>query len=321
MALRAAGLDVLGGDRVSLDTIASEFGVSRETVRRGRNELLRRMAVPAEFLAQFSPPPEQSIESPATARALRRMLTMTGPMAWDEILSAWARAGGRPPYSPLPADIDSTRAWIGRAGGIAIAADPISGRLIASAIVPEALDKVGQFLYDNLAGQQTGLDRNALLDAAEGVGLRRTTIATTLSMHPAVARMGRATWCLRGNASMPALPVKPHAPEPYRATRVRPTSFVWEPDGALRLEFSLPRGPSPVVAVPRAIAELVEGRDFDVKLEVKPTRISVRNARLWGFGPLVSAAGLTSGSRAVVEMNLLANTATFCAAQRTELSK
>lgn len=321
MALRATGLEVPVGDRASLDAIAAELGVSRETVRRARNELLHRMNIPSTTFptAALTPPVEPSAESPSTVRALRRVLTMTGPLAWDEILGAWARAGGKPPYCPLPADIESMRAWVGRAGGISLTPAPAGGRSTAAVDLPEALDQVSQFLYDNLLGKSTGLDRSTLLDAAEEAGLKATTIATTLSKHPAVTRIRRGTWALRGHGVSPnsSVPVR----EVRRTERARPTSFGWGTDGTLHLEFSIPRGPSPVVAVPKAVAELVEGREFGIESDGKPTRISVRNARLWGFGPLVSETGLVGGSRAVVEINLLNSTATFRPAQRKEPSR
>src|ERR1700754_3442529 len=109
MALRAVGLDAAGEDRASLDDIDAGLGVSRETVRRARNELLQAMQPTGGttgnalyVLLSLSSPSEPSAASSATAtaRALRRLLTMTGPLPWDETLTAWARAGGKPPYSP-----------------------------------------------------------------------------------------------------------------------------------------------------------------------------------------------------------------------------
>lgn len=317
MALRAAGWDAPDRDRESLDVIAAELGVSRETVRRARNELLHGVHIPlSESQVGVVPPPtESSVDSPATARALRRVLTMTGPLAWDEVLSAWARAGGKPPYSPLPADVASMREWVGRAGGLV--ATPKSNPdvpVTVAADSPEELDQVGQFFYDHLRGKPAGVDRNILLESAESAGLKATTIATMLSQHPAVTRIGRGTWALRGHQRGPD-PLEP-VRSTRRAERVRPTTFSWSNDGLLQIEFSIPRGPSPVVAVPKAVAELVEAREFEIEAEGRPARISVRNARLWGFGPLVSEAGLVGGSRAVVALNLISSTATFRPAHR-----
>ena len=111
LALRAAGITPRVAGRESLDAIAADAGVSRETVRRARNELLTALEnrstdeVTVPSLVRRTHSEEGRFEDHATARALRRLLTMTGPLAWDEVLSAWARAGGRYPYGPLPGDL------------------------------------------------------------------------------------------------------------------------------------------------------------------------------------------------------------------------
>ena len=43
----------------------------------------------------------------------------------------------------------------------------------------------------------------------------------------------------------------------------------------------------------------------------KPMRIAVGNARLWGFGSLLSELRLPVGARATIALNLLAGTATI----------
>lgn len=316
MALRAAGLDSAEDGRESLDAIAADLGVSRETVRRARNELLHSMESPsgttseAIFSSLCLPAiSEPSADSPATARALRRLLTMTGPLPWDEVLSAWARARGKPPYSPLPTNVAKVHSWAGRAGGFTItAADGAVGRVIVGAVLAEKLDRVSQFFLDALREEPGGVDRNVLLELAEASGLKPTTIATTLSMHPAVIRVGRGKWTLRGSRPKRSSE-SAHGIEPRRTTRAHPTSFTWGADGALLIEFSIPRGPSPVVAVPKAVSEIVEGREFGVDGGEKPMRIAVRNARLWGFGPLLSELGLHGGARVTIALDLLAGTA------------
>src|SRR5437660_762874 len=84
--------------------------------------------------------------SATTARALRRLLTMTGALRWDEVLSAWARAGGKPPYSPLPADVATMKAWSQEAGGFKVS--PIGrsgGPASIDVVASEELDHVSQF--------------------------------------------------------------------------------------------------------------------------------------------------------------------------------
>lgn len=318
MALRATGLDHVDRERANLDAIAADLAVSRETVRRARNELLSAIeplsgATREELYALLSlhAPGEPSVDTPATARALRRLLTMTGPLSWDEVVSAWSRAGGKPPYSPLPADVASMRTWTRSAGGFSVTADAAAGRPVIIAVtLPEQLDQVGQFLLDSLHERPGGVDRRELLDLAKGAGLKPTTIATALSVHPAVARVGRGIWALQGRrrdtSSEP-----PRISVPRQTGRTRPTTFTWGSDGSLLIEFSIPRGPSPVVAVPKAVSEIIEGREFRMEEDEKSRRVTVRNARLWGFGPLLSELKMPGGVRATIALNLLASKATI----------
>lgn len=320
MALRAAGLDAPDGERATLDAIAADLGVSRETVRRARNKLLEAIGppqgVPSDALfsaLELSAPSLPSAESPSTARALRRLLTMTGPLAWDEVLSAWARARGKPPYVPLPADVASMQSWVTRAGGLRVSASG-DGPVTVSVAAPEDLDQVSTFLYESLKDQPGGVDRGELLQQAEQSGLKTTTVATTLSIHPAVTRVGRGMWSLRGRQRVVTdEPARISAQR--RLERVRPTTFSWAADGALLIEFSVPKGPSPVVAIPRAVSEIVEGREFAIEGADGATRLTVRNARVWGFGPVLSELDLASGSRANLALNVLEGIAAVSAAE------
>jgi hypothetical protein len=147
--------------------------------------------------------------------------------------------------------------------------------------------------------------------------LKRTTIATTLSRHPALSRLGPGRWALRGTRvsstdGQLAMPIR------QKLDRPRPTSFSWSGDGWLQIEFSVPRGPSPVIAVPRAVSELVEDGEFEVLNASKPARISVRKARLWGFGPVIAEIGIVTGVRAVVALNLMNSTARCGPVQQKE---
>lgn len=322
MALRAAGLDRAGGSRESLEAIAGDVGASRETVRRARNELLHGiellMGTTSDSVytsLSLTAPSEASAKSPATARALRRMLTLTGPLPWDEVLGAWARAGGKPPYSPLPSDTASLHAWASRAGGFIVSAPGGTNEPVTIGVVqPERLDQVSQFLHAALREEPLGVDRSVLLELAEEAGMKPTTIATALSIHPAVKRLGRGTWALRGR-QLSATTEPARATEPRRTGRPRPTSFDWGADGSLMIEFSVPRSPSPVVAVPKAVSEFVEAREFAVEAGGRPMRIAIRNARLWGFGPVLSEMGLPGGTRVTIALNLLAGSATVTRAE------
>lgn len=325
MAIRAAGFGQGSDAHESLDAVAADSGVSRETVRRARNNLLAAVETRAAqteqpLLYSLTPPSpgRTAAKSPTTVRALRRLLTMTGPLAWDEVLSAWARAGGKHPHIPLPTDIASMREWAREVGGVIVTPDEDWDGLVTVLVEhPERLDKVSKFLYGALRGQAAGIDRVALLEAAESAGLKATTIATALSQHPAVMRLGRGTWALRGQRHSQSLESRP-VPTPRNVDRSRPTTFSWAADGTLVIEFSIPRGPSPVVAVPKAVADLIEGREFLPDGPSVARRITIGKARLWGFGPLVSEQGLTGGQRALLSFNLLAGTASLMPAERKD---
>lgn len=291
------------GKRTSLESLAQDVGVSRETVRRARNDLLR--AMEARDADSAVDGVEGNDRDPATSnatmRALRRVLTMTGPLAWDTLLAGWERAAGRPPFGRLPSDLASLTEMVEATGGLTLTLQDEGLATIATS-APEQLDQVGQFLSDSLNGRPQGVERSELFAMADGAGLRKATIATALSAHPAVTRVGRSLWALRGHdrklAALPASPAR-------RPTRTRPTAFAWASDGALALEFSVPDVPSPVIAVPRAVSDYVEDREFVLRSPTGPRRITVRNSRLWGFGPALADLRLEGGARAVLSMNLL----------------
>ncbi|MGK9147191.1 hypothetical protein KXS11_06145 [Plantibacter flavus] len=203
------------------------------------------------------------------------------------------------------------RRWIESVDGLVVSTEVgMSSPVSINVARAEKLDQVGQFLYEALHGHSSGVDRADLLAMAEGAGLKPTTIATALSQHPAVIRLGRGTWALRGRSD-PLQRGSDALVTQRKAKHARPTTFSWGSDGSLNIEFSVPRGPSPVVAVPKAVAQFVEGRAFVVEDVNRPARISIGNARLWGFGPLVSELGLAAGQRARISLRLIASTAIF----------
>lgn len=306
----------------SLEAIAAGAGVSRETVRRAKNELIQALeAFSSQGESLAAAPRRRGVSggSNATGRALRRLLTMTGPLAWDEVLSAWARAGGKPPYGTLPAEIGSLRSWAQQVGGLNIDSPHRGeGPATVSVRVPEDLDQVSQFLYITLRNRSSGLDRATLLGSAGEAGLKASTVATALSHHPAIVRPSRGMWALRGHQEGEGASLNP-APFRRHSRRTSLTAFSWADDGSLVIEFSVPHNPSPVIAVPRGIADLIEGREFLIDGRGKPVRVAVGNARLWGFGPLVAELGLSAGQRVRLTINLLTGKANFGPADRNEV--
>lgn len=321
--MRAVGLSPdADHPQESLEAIAVGAGVSRETVRRAKNELLlelEALSPEGKSLTAASRRGGAPEGSNATGRALRRLLTMTGPLAWDEVISAWARAGGKPPYGSLPADIASLRHWAQQAGGLNIDSPPHGeGPATVSVLEPEDLDKVSQFLYETLRNRSSGLDRATLLGSASESGLKASTVATALSHHPAIVRLSRGMWALRGHQEPGGASLHP-GPSRHQSRRTGLTAFSWADDGSLIIEFSLPRNPSPVIAVPRGVADLIEGREFLIDGRGKPVRVAVGNARLWGFGPLVAELGLSAGQRVRLTINLLTGKADLGPADRNEV--
>lgn len=320
LAMRALGLTDVSA-RQSLDAIAADTGVSRETVRRARNALVvaLREASPehtdeARDALGLPPSNDPKTEMAAAGRALRRLLTMTGPLSWDEVLAAWERAGGRPPYTQLPTDMDTLQRWAEDAGGIDVSLP--DG--IVTATTPEPLDQVSQFFFTTLSRNPGGMERAQLLESAEQAGLKPSTIATALSQHPAIVRRGRGTWALRGRQSSDPIAAGSTGVPAQRRPRTRPTAFRWSASGELVIEFSIPRGPSPVIAVPQAVAEFVEGREFTLHSRSTKAHVSVGSAKLWGFGPMVAAIGLSPGQRAQLSLDLLTGTATLTSNDRED---
>lgn len=251
-------------------------------------------------------PAHQVTDSPG-GRALRRVLTMTGPLMWADLLAAWARAGGRAPHQPLPPRVDVLDAWVTGVPGLALDAP---GGPVRAAHPPVELDRTSQVLLDALTTSPGGLGRAELLAAAESRGLRRSGVAAALSYHPALVAPARGRWALRGTAA--ASPGVAAAAAIPAVARRRPTTFAWAPGGQLVLEFTVPSGPSPVVAVPSVVAEVLAGHTLTVRTASggPAGEMRVRDARAWGFGPALARLGLRPGDRAVLTCDVLAGAVT-----------
>lgn len=255
-------------------------------------------------------------------RAVRRLVTMTGPLPWADLLTAWASGGGRPPHRPLPTNVDVLTAWLAPVPGLSIrASDALGGQPVVEAVDPPVdLDRTSDFLLRAIGQRPGGLGRAELLEAATRDGLRPANVAAALTYHPAVRKVGRGQWALRtspdhGRDLAALVGEQPPVVAPRRA-RYRPVTFTWAPDGQLLLEFSAPSGPSPVLAVPSAVAPMLEGRELPLSSpprEVTGTLV-IRGARAWGFGPLMRDLGTTPGQRLQLSCDLVVRTATLITA-------
>lgn len=265
--------------------------------------------------------PAQSVADSPTGRALRRVLTMTGPLVWADLLSAWARGAGKAPYEPLPARTDVLDAWVTGVPGLRLEAP---GGPVAAVDPPVELDRTSTFLREALNGKPAGRERVELLEAAESAGLRRSGVAATLSHHPALVSVQRGRWALRtGSTAELAAPEAAVAAARGGRTRprkARPTTFTWTPAGELVLEISVPAGPSPVVAVPRAVADVLDGARLIVRTPHADAmgEMVVRSARAWGFGPALAACGVRPGERAALTCDLVAGAVTVTPVPPTE---
>lgn len=262
----------------------------------------------------------------AAVRSLRRLLSMTGPLPWADVLVAWSRARGRPPYAPLPADTDLLTAWVHGLPGLRVR--PSSSTEVGQVVENTAaidLDRTSQFLLEQLTAWGGTTTRAALFDAAKREGLKPSTLAVALSYHPAIVSPAREAWSLRRSPEQPIKPTGtgahdqaehtthiPVAPV-SRVRRRRPTTYTWSPTGELVLNASVPSGPSPVISVPRAIADILEGRALPLSTAAadSPAVLTVHNSKAWGFGPLLAVAELSPGERFNLTCNLLEGTATL----------
>lgn len=328
-----------GAGTLEVDPAAGLRGATRALLTNG---LPHEIQTPAQIAAleglvdegqarwlSTGPPPWAGLAAAQAAvspggRAIRRLVTMTGPLTWADLLAGWSRAAGKPPYEPLPLRTDVLDAWAAHVPGLHL--DAPGGPL--GAVGPAVpLDRTSQFLLTTLGQAPAGLSRPELLDAGESAGLRRSGLAAALSYHPALTSTKRGHWALRTGAH--ALPTRAAVNEselaavraaPARHRRPKPTTFTWSADGELVLEFSVPSGPSPVVAVPRAVAAVLDGARLRVRAPdgTAPAEMVVRDARAWGFGPAVSHLGLRPGDRAVLTCDLVAGAVTVTPRQTKE---
>lgn len=264
---------------------------------------------------------EATADSPA-GRAARRLVTMSGPLPWSDFLAAWQRGAGRAPHGPLPADVTVLHSWLEWVPGVRVRRSPdLDWMPVVEACEPTVeMDRVGQFLLETLAGAPQGMSRGELLAAAEPAGLRASSVAAALSYHPAVVNIRWGAWALRRSPERPA-PVGVTRPAPQRRLRPRPTTYSWAPTGDLVLQFSAPASPSPVFAVPAALAGVVEGRDLSLSSPGEPatSTLTFRNARVWGFALVLSSFDPIPGDRFDLTCDLVGGAATLSpAASRKE---
>lgn len=267
--------------------------------------------------------PQDGIATSPAGRAMRRLVTMTGPLPWPDLLVAWARAGGRPPHGPLPPDVQVLTAWLTDVPGLRVrASTALAGHpVVEAADPPVGIDQVSSYLLTQMKGIPAGVERAELLERAGDAGLRPASIAAALTYHPAVISPVRGRWALRTSPEVPtASPTGPLVvlPAPRRRpTRSRPTSYTWAPSGELVLEFSAPPGPSPVVAIPAAVADLLDAVSFTVPVPGRDdATVTSRQARLWGFGPALTELGIGPGERVELICDLVAERATVVALRK-----
>ncbi|CAL8973741.1 hypothetical protein CELL_01608 [Cellulomonas sp. T2.31MG-18] len=253
------------------------------------------------------------VDNPA-GRELRRLVTMTGPLPWADLLAAWGRAKGRAPYGSLPADVTVVEAWVDALPGVQIRASEVLGgpQVVEATGRPVELGKVDQFLLESLSEVPAGLARQDLLALAERAGLAASSASTVLTYHPALINPGRGLWALRPSPERSRHFRRPVAVSPTqrRAPR-RPTTYSWTAAGELVLQISMPATPSPVVSIPAPIAEVVEGRELAITAPSVAGVMIVRGAKAWGFAAALSAIGARPGDRVDLICDLVMGTVTF----------
>lgn len=237
-----------------------------------------------------------------TPRALLRLLSISGPLPWVDLLAAWSRGQGRGSFPSLPSEVDVLRAWVDAFADLRIR----DARILSSGVetttqVIEAVDagsvrqdKTTLALQELLHDRPEGMSRSEILERVPEFGLKPATIATALTYHPALTHAGRDLWILLRS------PVREPAPDPLPATglptttlksaramkarsgalpappprlrrdRSQPVTYTWSPSGALVLRGQVPFSPSPVLYVPTAVRSLLEGRTLQVHVATAP---------------------------------------------------
>lgn len=317
-----------GRPHALLDIASAIGGATAEQTRAAADELVaqsvaRWLVVPGHTSVWLTLASGPAAGSPS-GRAVRRLLTMTGPLPWVDLLAAWSRGQGRPPYVPLPTEVAVLTAWLAQMPGLRIRpSKELDGQPVVEAVPPDVdLDRTSALLQLALGPRPAGLSRAELLEAATNAGLRSSSVAAALTYHPAVTNVSRGRWALRTSPEQPRFAAsadEPQAPAVRRAARARsrPTTYTWSATGELLLQFSAPSGPSPVFAVPSAVASILEGRELPLAVPGKPAAgtLTVRNARAWGFGPLLATFARAPGDRFDLACDLLVGTATLMPAQ------
>lgn len=251
--------------------------------------------------------------APAAHRALARLLTMTGPLAWPDLLAAWSRAAAKPPHTPLPTWVDVLTDWVQLVPGVHVREDPVGTPAGADVSEPAELDRTSTFLLRTLSAEPAGMERAELLARAEQDGLRPSGLVAALSHHPALVSATRGRWALRPSSWATQEPQRASraSPAPKRR-RPRPTTFTWSTTGELVLEFSVPAGPSPVIAVPSAVTSMLAQQRLVLSTPdgLQHGTLSVREARAWGFGSALRHLGAEAGQRAKLTCDLVAGAAT-----------
>jgi hypothetical protein len=252
-------------------------------------------------------------------RTLRRILAVIGPLPWASLLSAWQRQQGLRSFVPLPVEPQVLRAWLEGLGGFFIDDNQV-GVEDASRV---ALDRTTRILVEVLAPFPAGMPRAEVLDRCEAAGLARATVALALTYHPALAHAGRDLWRLRTSPTReptpellePDVEAAPGLGKQGRTTRgTRAASYTWSANGALVLRAVYIGAPSPVLHVPAAVRELIQGRTFALWIAGAPADtpsvvLRVRGSNAWGFGPLLGAAGIGRNDLIEIHCDLVTGTA------------
>lgn len=262
-----------------------------------------------------------------SVQALRRLLTLTGPLRRPDLLAAWGRAKGRTPYGALPLEVRILDDWIDGLEGLNLRR---SREMSADAVIEScgedvSLSPMSRFLLVELGAAQGGMTREELLDAGLRSGIPSSTLSAALTYHPAVRHVARGYWQLRAapdirreaeEAAEPDGRSTATTNQPTRVPRVkrlRPTDYTWSPAGELVLRATVPSGPSPVIAVPTAVASVLEGRQFIVRSQAGTATVKIRNARAWGFGPLLVPLQLLAGNTFELSFDVVNAAATLTA--------
>ena len=221
---------------------------------------------------------------------IRKMLAACGPLDVDSLCDGldrqvrFGRLPGLPPRDTLLAYLKNCEEF------------DIDGVLVSarSPLLPEEeLSRTELTLWKRLSEDGGGpLSRQQLRGSALDAGVDIAAFATAISYSPILQQYDHGRWAIRGKRLKSAKPRAERVRRDGRASR-----YTWDEHGRLRITSVLSSPESTVVSIPRAVREMLDGREFEAVAENGDPvgTIRVRAGRSWGYDRFLAQRGHESG--------------------------